>query len=73
MQLSDSQKSSLKMFLQSPQYKLIEYIKDEYIKMVESNSSIRDTADETLKETYLKEGKIQGVKAFIQELFSNIQ
>lgn len=72
MRLNDQQKSSLKSLLQSPQWKIVEAIEDEYLKMITMDSSIRETTDETLKETYIKEGKVQGIKAFVQELFNQI-
>ena len=72
MKLSDSQKSRLKSFLQSPEWKIVEEIKDEYIKKISLSSSIRDTTDETLKETYLKEGRVQGISLIVQELFNQI-
>jgi hypothetical protein len=72
MRLDDKQKSALKMLLQSPEWKIVESIKDEYLKQITMDSSIRDTTDETLKETYLKEGRVQGIKQFIQELFNQL-
>ena len=72
MRLTDQQKSVLKSLLQSPQWKIVEEIEDEMIRQITINSSIRETTDETLKETYIKEGRVQGIKAFIQELFQQI-
>jgi hypothetical protein len=72
MQLSDSQKSSLKLLLQSPQWKIVEAIEEELVKNITLDSSIRETTDETLKETYLKEGRVQGIRLLIQELFNQI-
>ena len=72
MRLTEQQKSSLKMLLQSPQWKIVESIQEEMVRQITLNSSIRETTDETLKETYLKEGRVQGIKAFIQELFQQI-
>lgn len=72
MRLQDKQKSALKMLLQSPEWKIVEAIQEEYLRTKALDSSIRETTDETLKETYLKEGRIEGVKQFIQELFQQI-
>ena len=71
--LSESQKSSLKMFLQSPQWQLIDYVAQEYIKLVQARSALGDNAEDTLRNTYLKEGEVQGIQNLIRELFNNIQ
>ena len=72
MRLTDQNKSALKNLLQSPTWKIVESIEEEWLKMKALDSSIRETTDETLKETYLKEGRIEGVKQFIGELFQQI-
>jgi len=71
--LSPQQKSSLKMFLQSPQWQTIQFLADEYIKRVNARSILQDSEWETLKQTCLKEGEVQGIRNFIQELFINVQ
>jgi hypothetical protein len=67
--LEDKQKSSLKNLIQSPQWKIVEFVAEEYIKRINNGSSIRETDWETLREVVGREGKVQGVREFIQELY----
>lgn len=69
--LTDNQKLTLRHLLDSPQWKTAQFIAEEHIKGVQGESSLRDSAEETLKATYLKEGRVQGIREFIQELFKN--
>lgn len=71
--LEEKQKSSLKNLVQSPQWKLVEFVAEEYIKRINSGSSMRESEWDTLRELVGKEGRIQGVREFIQDIYANSQ
>lgn len=70
--ISEPEKSQLKNLLGSPVWQTILKICDEYCLKVKGNSPIRESSDETLKELYLQEGKVEGVRNLIQEIFNSI-
>lgn len=68
MFLIEHQKSQIKQLLFSPQWNTIQLIAEEMIKEIQGQSSIRDSEYETLRETFLKEGKERGIRDFLQKL-----
>ena len=66
--LTPQEKSQIRHLIQSPQWATIERAAELFITKIRENSPIRDTADETLKETYLQEGQVRGIRDFLQKL-----
>lgn len=66
--INEQVQSHVKQLVQSPQWKAIEQIAQELITKVQDGSPIRETNDETLKELFLKEGKVRGIRELFQEL-----
>ena len=71
--LSPQQKSALKNLVNSPQWQIVTYIAEEYIKRVNERSTLQGSDWETLKATCLKEGEVQGIRQFVQEIFQNLE
>jgi len=69
----DKQKSLLRKFYESDEWKLIEQIANELISEISLDSSIGESVDETVKKTYEKEGKIQGIRDLLQRIFNKTQ
>ena len=70
MNLTPQQKSALKNLLQSPHWQIVDYLAEQQIAKISLDSALRETEWDTLKETVRKEGKIEGIRLFIQELYS---
>ncbi len=70
--LTLEQKSSLKNLVNSPQWQIVVFLAEEYIKHVQERSTLQESDWETLKQTCLKEGEVQGIRNFIQEIFNNL-
>lgn len=66
---TQAEKSQIKMFLQSPQWQLIEQIVKELIQKIRDQSNLRETEWETAKSVALEEGQVQGINNLIQELY----
>ena len=71
--ITQSEKSRIKALLQSPDWKIIQNIAEEYIKGLQWQSNLRETEWETAKNVALEEGQIQGIRGLIQELFKLAQ
>lgn len=71
--LTPQQRSSLKTLVRSPQWEIVTYIAEEYIKRVNERSTLQNSDWETLKATCLKEGEVQGIRQFMQEIFQNLE
>ena len=71
-ELSKQEKSILQSLISDPKWRIIEDLMELQIEKIKSNSPIRDTDSETLKETYLQEGKVRGIREFLQELYHQI-
>ncbi len=67
--ITKTDKSVIKQFLQSPQWKVIQEVLEEYINRLKDQSNLRDTEWETAKAVAFEEGQIQGIKSLIQELY----
>jgi len=66
--ISKQEKSQIKGTIQSPQWLAVSNFAEEVILKIRDNSPIRETTDETLRELYLREGKIMGIREFFQSL-----
>lgn len=71
--LTELEQSQIRQLVQSPQWTTVERAADLLIKMIQDNSPIRDTTDDTLKELYLQEGQIRGIRNFLQKLLNESQ
>ena len=59
----------IKHLVQSPQWRIVEDLAKEVVNKINEESVLRDSNEETLKETLLREGRIQGIKQLLSELF----
>ena len=71
--LTPQERSQIRGIIQSPQWKTIERVADLLIKKIQDNSPIRDNSDDTLKELYLNEGQVRGIRNFLQKLLDDSQ
>jgi hypothetical protein len=68
--MMDIEKAFVKGLVQSTQWKVIEHYAEELIKKIKEEPKIKDNEWDTLKTTLQDEGRIQGIRQFIQELFN---
>lgn len=73
MNLTQGEKIQIRQLLQSPQWKTAELVANQISDEIAYNPKTRDNEWETLKSVLIEEGKIQGIKQFIQELYKLAQ
>lgn len=66
--VTDEMKSQIRQLVQSPQWKSVEHVAEQLIAKIQDNSPLRETNDETLKELFMQEGKVRGIREVFQEL-----
>jgi len=71
--ISNSEKSQIKILLQSPQWKVAERVAGELCDKISYNSKLRPTEWETLQTLLIQEGQVQGIKLFVKELYNEAQ
>lgn len=71
--LSKHEKQQLKYLVSDPKWKVVERLADLLIEKIRENSPVRDSEWETLRTTLEQEGKIRGIKEFIQEIYREVQ
>ncbi len=59
----------IRHLVQSPNWRIIDDLAKEIADRINNNSVLRDTNEETLKETLLREGRIQGIKQLLSEMY----
>ncbi len=67
--MTDQQKSYIKHLVQSPEWRFIEDFAKQLTDKIKEDSTIRDSEWETIKFTLQREGKIEGIKNLLQEMF----
>jgi hypothetical protein len=70
--LTSEQKSSLKNLVNSPQWQIVVYLAEEYIRRIQNQPVIMDSEWETAKQTIGKEKQVEGIRGLIQEIFNSI-
>ena len=68
--LTDQEKQQILHLLQHPAWRIIEQFSQYLCNEIKDISPIRDTEWETVKELLLREGQVQGIKRFINELYN---
>lgn len=58
--------------MQTPEWQIIEGMKKEFCRQLQSNSKTKDTIDETVIATVREEGMVAGVNKFFQELLNEV-
>ncbi len=71
--ITTGEREQIKAILQSPQWQVIERMAEIYCDRVKYDSMIADSQWETLRRLLINEGKVRGVKEFIQELYGELQ
>ena len=59
----------IKHLVQSPQWRIVEELAKEVVNKINEENTIRDSEWETLRATLQKEGKIEGIKLLLSEMF----
>lgn len=67
--LTPQQLGSLKNLLQSPQWKIVEAVAEEFCNETKQASPLRNTEWDTIRELLRQEGKVEGVKNLLQKLY----
>lgn len=67
-----SNKKQLQLLLEDEKYEALEELRDDYLSGVYQYNTIGATSDETLKLTYMREGKIMAIKEFFNLLEQEI-
>lgn len=71
--ISQQDKSAIKMLLQSPQWRVAQYVADELIKNYQNQSKLGSTEWETARNVVRDEGRCEGIRNFVQELFKQAE
>ena len=71
--ISQTEKSQIRQILSSPQWQTVELLANTLMAKIREDTPIRDTEWDTLKAVLAQEGKVQGIKEFIQELYKQAQ
>lgn len=66
--ISEHQRSQIAALLKSPQWAVIGQFADEYIAKIMADRSIEPTEWDTIVHTISNDGKIRGIREFLQEL-----
>jgi len=66
--LTDLEKQQIRYLVRSPQWKSLERARDLYIEKVRATLGSKNSQWETLKCFLIAEGKIEGIKEFLNEL-----
>ena len=66
--LTKLEKSQIIGTIQSPQWATFERFAEAVIQKLQSENCVSETEWETLNKTIIKEGKVQGIREFFQEL-----
>lgn len=67
--MSSQQESFLRNLVQSSNWSVIENLAKEIVTKIRDESTIRDSEWETIKTTLQKEGKVEGIKQLLQEMY----
>lgn len=67
--LTNSERSQVKVILQSPQWQVIERAMEMYIKNIKEQSCLRDDLWQTARQVAMNEGQVVGLRTFVQELY----
>lgn len=67
--LSQSEKSGIKMLLNSPYWKTVEIIAEQIINRIKEEGVIKDNEWDTIKTVIGSEGQIKGIRRLFQELW----
>ena len=68
--ITASDKTALRMLLQSQPWMIVERIAKELVQNKKEASNLRETEWETAKNVAVEEGYIQGINTLIQELYA---
>ena len=72
MIFTKGERDQIRFMLSDPKWRTIERVAEEVCKKIYAESKIRDTEWDTLKEVLTREGEAQGIKRFLQELYSQV-
>ena len=67
--ITKGEQQQIKSLLQTPQWQVAEMIANKFRDKLAYDSPVRETEWDTIKTTLIKEGQIQGIKIFIEELY----
>jgi len=68
MNLTKTEKEQIKYLVRSPQWQAVERAAELYIEKIRNSSKIKNTQWETIKSLLKDEGKVEGIKDFLNEL-----
>lgn len=71
--ISQTERSQIRQLLSSPQWQTLEHIANDLMAKIREDTPIRDTEWDTIKALLAQEGKVQGIKELIQELYKLAQ
>ena len=72
MKLTKQEVSILRSLVESPGWDALTRLAGIVCANIRGASSVRDTDEKTLRATYEKEAKAQGINLFLQEVFTQI-
>jgi hypothetical protein len=70
--ISPQERSQLKVFVNSPAWPVVQRLADELVVRLEETRQNWDTEWAMVQATLKKEGQVEGVRRFLQEIMANI-
>lgn len=71
--MTKSEQSQIKTLLQSPQWRTVELLVNAFCDKISYDSVVRESEWDTIKTALINEGKVRGIKEFIQEMYNQAQ
>lgn len=68
--ITNAERSQIKQLLNSPQWQTIQRVADLLCEQIGDERTSKQTQWESIKTLLKKEGEIEGIKRFLQELFT---
>jgi len=68
--MTEQEKSFIRNLVQSPNWQIIESLAKRIVDKINEESTVRDNEWDTLRTTLQKEGKVEGVKQLLSEMFN---
>ena len=70
--LNKTEKEQIRFLVESSQWQTLERLANLLCSKIRENSPLGDSEWETLKNVFMREGEVQGIKKFLQEIQNQI-
>ena len=67
--IDNNQRQMIRALLSDPKWGMVEQLANALCVKIKDNSPIKETVDQTILEVGIQEGKVQGIRLLLQELY----